>query len=115
VKNGITSADTQTLETVEQTAAKIEAAADELAPMLNAKGDAFAQVKSRAQELASEAHAVRTENYQTQNEVANRDYNRTGRTNRYPTGTGTGGGTGGSRGSGGGTGTGAGTPGQLGH
>jgi hypothetical protein len=127
VKAGITSADVNTLENIEQTADKIGQAADELAPLIHAEGGAFAQVKSGAQELMTRAREVRMENYQSASQAADQF----GRSQRGQSYTGAGGygtpnsGAGnagspgsssGSRGgSGGGGGGGAGRPGQLGR
>jgi len=60
-KTGITSSDYQTITTFAQTCEKIKVASDELTPILNAKGDAFAQVKSQAQALIDETGKLRTE------------------------------------------------------
>jgi uncharacterized membrane protein YgcG len=117
VKVGITSADVKTLENVEQTAERIGQAADELAPLIHAEGGAFAQVQSGAQELMSRAREVRTENYQSAQQLADQ-FARPQRGQTYPGGGyGNGGAGGGSNGStgGGGTGGGAGRPGQLGR
>jgi uncharacterized membrane protein YgcG len=126
VKAGITSADVNTLENIEQTADKIGQAADELAPLIHAEGGAFAQVKSGAQELMTRAREVRTENYQSASQAADQ-FGRSQRGQTYPgggygTGSGSGGsgsGSGGTSGSRGGSGAsgggGAGRPGQLGR